>query len=215
MNTESPTPLLRQALINQYGERTDQDHALSDTDKAKAWREYDFLHSLSEIHSIQNLGPKFEILELKEIDDDGDLIDLMGFFTKGHVDRWEFVQAVNRYTNADPVYDQRYIPLRLDDKFNIVRHEWWRNVPVRGSNGSYRITNAEPRSKGAYPVTVTEIIADRRRRTAQHQIDNFNSGQRNGFIEGLNWTIRALENKNPELATEIIKMYREEQSKKN
>ncbi|RVO30330.1 hypothetical protein [Sinorhizobium meliloti] len=133
--------------------------------------------------------------------------DVMGFFARGHYDRYKFAEACNEYTGADPYYDRRYV--RGDD----CRHEWWRTVPVSGEPGVVSYHIAEPRSRGAFAVTVTTVVEDRERKHTQRWIDEHNKGRAAGFADGLNWALRVLDCVNPEAGAELLRRYREQDKK--
>lgn len=150
-----------------------------------------------------------EIIDLREAGWDGG--GLMGYWAKGHHERYAFAAAVNQYTGADHYYDQRYVNVEARNLGNIdvVRHEWWRVVPVSGEPGHSTYHNAEPHSRGAFAVTVTTIIDDRERKATQRNIDEFHKGSRSGFGDGLNWALRQLDRINAEAGEQLLKLYRE------
>lgn len=133
--------------------------------------------------------------------------DVMGFFARGHYERHKFAEACNEYTGADPYYDRRHV--KADD----CRHEWWRTVPVSGEPGVVSYHIAEPRSRGAFAVTVTTVVEDRERKHTQRWIDEHNKGRAAGFADGLNWALRILDNVNPEAGAELLRRYREQDKK--
>ncbi|TCV66326.1 hypothetical protein [Neorhizobium sp. S3-V5DH] len=132
---------------------------------------------------------------------------VMGFFARGHYDAYKFAEACNEYTGADPYYDRRYV--RAED----CRQEWWRTVPVGGEPGVISYHNAEPRSRGAFAVTVTHVVEDRERKQTQRWIDEHNKGRAAGFADGLNWALRQLDRINAEAGTELLRQYREQDKK--
>lgn len=134
--------------------------------------------------------------------------DVMGFFARGHHPAHHFAEACNIYTGADPYYDRRHV--KPDDS----RHEWWRTVPVGGEPGVISYHHAEPRSRGAFAVTVTTVVEDFERRQTRRCIDEHNKGLATGFAEGLNWALRKLDHlHHPDAAEALIKFYREENKK--
>ncbi|MGN7710807.1 hypothetical protein [Agrobacterium radiobacter] len=152
--------------------------------------------------------PAIEIIDLREAGSDGG--GLMGYWAKGHHDRFAFAEAVNDHTGADCYYDTRYVVVsRLDYGPQPVRHEWWRAVPLSGEPGHSVYHSAEPHSRGAFPVTVTTIVEDRERKTAQRNIDEFQKGSRSGFADGLNWALRQLDNIDAEAGEKLLARYRE------
>ncbi|RUM06774.1 hypothetical protein [Rhizobium chutanense] len=132
---------------------------------------------------------------------------VMGFFARGHYDRHKFAEACNEYTGADPYYDRRYV--RPDD----CRQEWWRTVPVSGEPGAVSYHNAEPHSRGAFAVTVTNVVDDHERKQTQRWIDSHHKGRAAGFAEGLNWALRQLDRINAEAGDELLRRYREHDKK--
>lgn len=153
----------------------------------------------------------FEIIELCEAGPDGG--GLMGYYARGHHDFHRFVEGVNQYTGAHPEHDERYVALR-SGLGGTVRHEWWRVVPDASDPGSSRFISAEPRSRGAFAVTVTTIVEDRERRRTERWIEEFRKGSRNGFSDGLNWALRQLDIINPEAGEEFLRRYREQDKAK-
>ena len=146
-----------------------------------------------------------EVQDLREGGEDGG--GLLGFWSRGHHDRWKFAEAVNHYTGADIDYDIRHVSRRED--MRDVRHEWWRTVPASGEPGCVFYHQAEPHSRGAFAVTVTTVVEDRERRRTQREIDQFNSGNRHGFAAGLNWALHKLDRINPEAGEALLAEYRE------
>jgi hypothetical protein len=152
------------------------------------------------------MDKSIEIIELREAGSDGG--SLMGFYARGHHDRWAFSNACNAYTGADMQHDDRYVPTEWREK-EVVRHEWWRTVPISGEPGFFRYHSAEPRSRGAFPVTVTTIVEDRQRHRTERWIEEWRKGQSRGFGDGLNWALRQLDTINPEAGDELLRRYRE------
>lgn len=149
-----------------------------------------------------------DIIDLREAGSDGG--GLMGYWAKGHHERYAFAEAVNDHTGADNYYDARYVHVsRLAYGPQPVRHEWWRAVPMSGDPGHSVYHSAEPHSRGAFPVTVTTIVEDRERKSAQRNIDEFHKGSRSGFAEGLNWALRQLDNIDVEAGEKLLARYRE------
>jgi len=133
--------------------------------------------------------------------------DVMGFFARGHYDRHKFAEACNEFTGADPYYDRRYV--RPDD----CQQGWWRTVPVSGEPGVVSYHNAEPHSRGAFAVTVTNVVEDHERKQTQRNIDAHHKGRAAGFAEGLNWALRQLDRINSEAGDELLRQYREQDRK--
>lgn len=132
---------------------------------------------------------------------------VMGFFSRGHYDRYKFAEACNEFTGADPYYDSRYV------KAEDCRQEWWRTVPVSGEPGVISYHNAEPHSRGAFAVTVTHVVEDRERKQTQRWIDEHHKGRAAGFAEGLNWALRQLDRINPDAGEDLLRRYREQDKK--
>lgn len=132
-----------------------------------------------------------------------DSAEIMGFFARGHHELYKFAEACNAYTGADAYYDRRYV--NSDD----CRQEWWRTVPVGGEPGVVAYHNAEPRSRGAFAVTVTRVVEDRERKQTQRNIDQYNRGIAAGFADGLNWALHQLDRINVEAGEELLRRYRE------
>ncbi|UXS01136.1 hypothetical protein [Agrobacterium tumefaciens] len=153
--------------------------------------------------------PEIDIIDLREAGSDGG--SLMGYWAKGHHERHAFAEAVNQHTGADYYYDKRYVSWerRLPGSTDVVRHEWWRAVPLSGEPGHSVYQSAEPHSRGAFPVTVTTIVEDRERKAVQRNIDEYHKGSRSGFAEGLNWALRQLDNIDEEAGKKLLARYRE------
>lgn len=150
-------------------------------------------------HERQTHG--IDIQDLRELEGDA-----MGFWAKGHHPTHWFAEACNTYTGADAYYDRRYV------KPDQCRHEWWRTVPT-GEPGMVQYLPAEPKSRGAFAVTVTTVIEDRDRRQTQREIDQHNKGRAAGFADGLNWALRQLDRINPDSGDALLRHYREEDKK--
>lgn len=126
-----------------------------------------------------------EIEDLREAGEDGG--DLMGYFARGHFGGWEFADACNKRSSADAGYDRRYV--RADD----VRQTWWRTTPMSGQPGCYVFNVAEPKSKGAFPVTVWDGLAAINSEQSKRVIREFHRGRCNGISEGVNWSLQYVE----------------------
>lgn len=197
--TETKIDFIAEAIKDSLGPRCPE-HS-DDCPTCEAWMEYQRLKNVDELYAMQNKRPEIEILELREIDSEG----LMGFYARGHFDRWKFARACNQYTGAALFHDERHVPEGLPD---YVRHEWWRSVPVSGEPGTRQFVIAEPKSRGAFPVTVTTVIEDRQRKRTQRMIDEHQKGERNGFANGLNWALRQLDDINPDAGEKLLARYR-------
>lgn len=152
--------------------------------------------------------PAIEIFDMREGGPNGG--KLMGYWAKGHHERYAFAEAVNEYTGADCYHDSRYVtvPRRIGDP-EPVRHEWWRSVPISGEPGHNVYHAAEPHSRGAFAVTFTTIVEDRERKIIQRNIDEFHKGSRRGFADGLNWALRQLDIIDDEAGRKLLACYRE------
>lgn len=195
--TETKTDFIAEAISEHWGERCpDNEPGCFICD---AWSQYDSLRFSADLRA--NPHPEIEIRELREIDNEG----LMGFYARGHFDRWKFAKACNHYTGADRFHDERHVPEGLPD---YVRHEWWRCVPCSGTPGMSQFVNAEPKSRGAFPVTVSTVLDDRQRKRVQREINEHQKGERNGFANGLNWSLRQLDDINPDAGVKLLARYR-------
>lgn len=141
-----------------------------------------------------------EIDEIREAGPDGG--DLMGYFARGHVDRYQFAQAANAFSGADSEWDRRHV------RAAKVRHEWWRTVPIAGEPGFTQFLSAEPHSRGAYPVTVCDELAQAALRQAQHEVNEYHRGKASGVADGVNWAYRWLLNRDEGSAEALIEAYR-------
>lgn len=141
------------------------------------------------------------IEDLREAGADGG--DLMGYYARGHHDFHAFADAANRHSGADCVFDRRYV------RAEHCRHGWWRTTPISGEPGNYRFVPAEPRGRGAWAVTYCESVAASMAAATQRLIQEYDRGHRNGFCEGVNWAVHALEETgNSAAAAAVIKRYR-------
>lgn len=112
---------------------------------------------------------------------------LMGYYARGHFDSWSFADACNKYSGADTGYDRRHV--RAQD----VRQTWWRTTPMSGQSGCYMFNVAEPKSKGAFPVTVWDGLETIYSEQSKRVIREFHRGKCNGVAEGVNWALRYVE----------------------
>lgn len=86
---------------------------------------------------------------------DGDYIRLRwdyddgppAYYVRGHVDDAKFVDVVQTYHGKDFPADQLKISL-----------DWARWVPVRGESYDMELMAAGPKARGAFPVTVGEVV---------------------------------------------------------
>lgn len=197
--TETKTDFIAEAITAHWGERCPEKEPGCPC--CDAWSQYDVLKNTAILYEMQNRTPEIDILDLREIDS----CEPMGYYARGHFDRWKFARACNIYTGAAMAHDDRHVPESLPD---YVRHEWWRTVPVSGEPGMVQFVGAEPKSRGAFPVTVTTVIEDRQRKRTQRMIDEHCKGERNGFANGLNWALRQLDDINPDAGEKLLARYR-------
>lgn len=141
-----------------------------------------------------------EIVEIREAGPDGG--DLMGYYARGHVDRYLFAQAANAFSGADTEWDRRHV------RSAKVRHEWWRTVPMAGDPGFSQFLSAEPHSRGAYPVTVCDEVAQAALRQSQHEVSEYHRAKATGVAEGVNWAYHWLLNRDEATAEALIEAYR-------
>ncbi len=142
-----------------------------------------------------------EIEELREAGSDGG--ELMGYFCRGHVPLYEFADAANHYSGADPRYDDRYVD------YEKASHRWWRCVPISGDPGMTMFDPAKPGEHGAFSVTVCESVTARSWLKSQRYVDDVRRQRENGFCDGLNWALQQLDNINPEAGKALLALWRE------
>lgn len=146
-----------------------------------------------------------EKIEIQELREGGEEFGaLMGFYARGHHDPYDFVQAVNSFTAADPFYDSRFIQFKPES--SSVRQEWWRFVPIADEEGASRCVLAEPHSDGAFAVTVDTSFDNKRARTSREK-EQRRLGKASGFFEGLNWALRTLEQIDPAVAKKLLQAH--------
>lgn len=141
-----------------------------------------------------------EVYDFNEAGEDGG--DLMGFYAKGHHDRHDFAEACNHYTGADPVYDVRHV------RADTVHHAWWRCVPIAGASGYYRFDAAEPKTRGAFAVTLWDGLQRRAVRSASDTLRHWRQGRNNGLAEGVNWCLQTLDVSFPEASEFLLAAFR-------
>jgi hypothetical protein len=130
---------------------------------------------------------------------------LMGYWARGHYPLHHFREAANYYTSADERYDERYVREAAS-----IRHEWWRTVPVSGEPGMVQYCSAEPKSRGAFAVTVTTVVEDRQISASSRQIADHQRAEARGFANGLNWALRKLDHIDSAAGDRLLAQYREE-----
>lgn len=144
----------------------------------------------------------FDIEDLREAGDAGG--DLMGFFSRGHHDRFLWAQACNRQNGAESSYDRRHVNSKQ------VRHVWWRTVPMRDQPGCHMFATAEPHSRGSYPATVWDDLAEQDLKATKHVIREHHRGRCNGIAEGVNWALKYLEGTHrTDIADEMLAAFRQ------
>lgn len=143
-----------------------------------------------------------EIEELREAGEDGG--DLMGYYTRGHVDRWNFAECANKYSGARSDWDRRHVDAR------DVQHIWWRTVPMAGQPGCRQFLVAQPKARGAFAVTVWDrlYMADFERE--QRYVEDCRKARENGFRQGVNWSLIKLDEINKEAGNVLLTTFNEE-----
>lgn len=126
-----------------------------------------------------------EVEDLREAGEDGG--DLMGFYARGHHDAYAFAEACNKRNEAGSTWDRRHVYPRQ------VRHVWWRTVPMAGQAGCSFFATAEPNSRGSYPATVWDDLANGQTEATKRAIREHHRGKCNGVAEGVNWALRYVE----------------------
>lgn len=145
------------------------------------------------------------IEELREAGDDGG--DLMGFYCRGHVERYLFAEAANKHSGAESSYDIRHV--RAQD----CRHVWFRTVQMEGqARGTMEYRPVVQGDRGAWAATVCECLVDHEYRRMRRILNDHNSGRLNGIAEGVNWCLRFIEHRDRKLHDEMTKAFREQRS---
>lgn len=143
---------------------------------------------------------KFEIEELREAGEDGG--DLMGYFCRGHVDRYDFARAANEFSGATSGYDIRHVEAKR------CRHVWYRTVQMRDEpKGQMEFRPSLP-GAGAWAATLCESVSDNSRASTRRMIAEYDRGKVSGIADGVNWALRFLESRNVGLMDEMLKAYR-------
>ena len=122
----------------------------------------------------------------------------MGWFAKGHHQPYDFAWAVNNGHGLDDAHTQ-YV------RSESVKHEWWRKVPIAGDPGQYRFVKAEQGARGAFPVTVADILNDR----MKQQQKGYDQAKNHGVREGVNWAYRWLANRDMKMADQMLEDWRQ------
>ncbi|GJE77196.1 hypothetical protein [Methylorubrum suomiense] len=152
-----------------------------------------------DLGTLRKFDPLSAIDELREAGPDGG--DLMGFYCRGHVARYDFAEACNKQTGANLEYDVRFVrPLE-------ARHEWWRTVPLGGADGYSQFISAEPGSRGAYKVTVWDGVSRARRYGMRDYISADRHGHRRGFAEGFNYALKHLGIRHRDAEEHLLKVW--------
>lgn len=123
-----------------------------------------------------------EILEIREAGEDGG--DLMGWYTKGHVDQDIFVSEVKKYSGYESYSDFK-TPRKTG-----VKHVFWRNVPMRGQDGCFMFQAAKEGERGAYPVTAFEFSSFHAAHTFEEEKRIRQDGRDQGQREAVNFAYR-------------------------
>lgn len=140
------------------------------------------------------------IESLHEAGEDGG--DLMGWYTRGHVERLYFAQAVNLHnqlTLGARGYDKRWCNPEK------VQHVWWRTVPIGAGLSSFQ--EADPGSRGAWKATVHYIDADSLQRDLW-RMKQTHLQRVYGFAGGVNWAANALRYQFPEAEKFLVERWR-------
>lgn len=142
------------------------------------------------------------IEELREAGEDGG--DLIGFYCRGHFDRYLFAEAANKHTGADSSYDRRHV--RSED----CRHVWFRTVQMEGQpRGTMEFRPTTPGERGAWAATLWDGLVRDDFRRMRRILDDRNSGVLHGIAEGVNWCLRFMEHRNRNLHDAMWKAFRE------
>lgn len=152
----------------------------------------------TESDPIANLSEYIETLH--EAGADGG--SLMGWYTRGHVDRWQFAEAVNRYNDL-PRHSQGW-DRRWCNAEKCV-HVYWRTVPI--SDGFSSFQEAQPGSRGAWKATVYYIDADSLQRDLW-KLKQTHLQRVYGFAGGVNWAATALHYQFPEAEKYLVELWR-------
>lgn len=197
--TETLANRLWQELTDKEG-RTSADHPNMRLITREELTEY--LH-LASFKWAEERTHGIQIEELRDLDG-----DLMGYWARGHYALHHFKEAANYYTGADARYDERYV-----GETSSIRQEWWRTVPVTGEPGMVQYCSAEPKSRGAFAVTVTTAIEDRQIKATTRQIADHQRAEARGFANGLNWALLKLDHIDAAAGDQLLAHYREENKK--
>lgn len=137
---------------------------------------------------------------LHEAGEDGG--SLMGWYVRGHVDRWQFAEAVNRYNDLprhSKGWDRRWCNAEK------CVHVYWRTVPIGDGFSSFQ--EAQPASRGAWKATVYYIDADSLQRDLL-KLKQAHLQRVYGFAGGVNWAANALHYKFPEAEKYLVERWR-------
>lgn len=82
---------------------------------------------------------------------------MVGLFVRGHE-----VQPIDFYDQALKDYGHEAewrdnIPPTSAEVMHLIKREWWRVVPSRGTDCESRFLGAEPYSRGAFAVTCLDF----------------------------------------------------------
>ncbi len=143
---------------------------------------------------------QIEIQEIREAGENGG--DLMGYYCRGHVDRFHFAEAANHFSGAHSTYDRRHVTPEVADWI------WWRTVPISGEPGMSRFVVADPHTNGAYPVTVCESVERWERHQTARIATEWRRGERNGYARGVQWCLSVLQFEHSDIADKLLAKYR-------
>lgn len=149
-----------------------------------------------------------EILEIREVDDDGTLCELMGFYCKGHIDKSLFGDLCNRYSGASDYHDDRWVSAVA------AQHGYWRIVPVFGCKGVSRFEPAAGPGRGAFAVTFCESLVNVRRKKFREIERWSDSAARSASFAAISWAYHWLTERFPEIGEKMLKAWREDGDKK-
>jgi hypothetical protein len=145
--------------------------------------------------------PSFDRVDVRELREGGeDGGDLMGYWCKGHVGRDLFARAANHYSGAHEQYDARHV------RAEKTSHAWWRAVPEGPSTSMVFYREAEPHSRGAFPVTFCASVSDKSLLRAQRELQEHSLARSSGFAEGVGWAVQRA----PADGGEILRLYKED-----
>lgn len=141
-----------------------------------------------------------DIMEIREAGEDGG--ELMGYYCRGHVDRFAFAEAANSFSGASSFYDTRHVVAKA------ANHVWYRTVQMTGEpKGTYEFKPSVP-GPGAWAATVCTSLYDRSFQDMKSRVKERDLAKANGIAEGVSWALQFLERRNPELMDAMLDAYR-------